>query len=287
MPRKGLFSVSAFAKLSRVTPATLHYYDRIGLLSPGLRSDNSYRYYSHEQLSIINLIRMLQTLGMPLDAIKSLKNGRTPEMVREVLQKQVKDIDNRIEELLSARELSLTLQKCILSCLNIDETMVTVQNLPAAAIIRGDLNDYSRGRNPYDALLSFYQDIAAKYPGVNLNYPVWAIFSEERIKQGDWNWPERYYFYNPAGYDRRPAGLYAVSYARGGYGSNLIAHKKCMEHIEKNKLEICGDAYEEYPLNEFCVTDSKNYLVRLLIPLCEKKAVHPSPFPPLQRDEVV
>ena len=271
MKCSGVFTISDFAKFSRTTRDTLLHYDRIGLLSPELRGANNYRYYSCSQLAVINVIRTLQEFGMALDEIKALKDRRTPVLAEEVFANQIEEIDKKIGNWVRARKLLLTLIKSIHSVSNIDERAITIQFLPAEAIILGDINDYSRGRNDYDALLSFYHAISEKYKELDLNYPVWGTFSEERIKRGDWVWPDRYYFYNPEGHDRRPAALYAVGYMRGGYGQGDELYKRLIDYINNNGFEICGNAYEEYPLNEVCISKDKNYLIRVMITVREKK----------------
>jgi len=271
MRDKNIFSISNFAKFSRTTRDTLLHYDKIGLLSPASRRANNYRYYSREQLAQINVIRTLQKLGMTLEEIKELRNNRTPAQVDEIFARQIGKIDQIIEMWVRAQKLLFTLDKSIHSALNIDEKAITVQFMPVEAIVLGDLNDYSRGRNDYDALLSFYQLTSEKYPDLDLNYPVWGFFSEERIKQKDWVWPDRYYFYNPEGRDKRPAALYAIGYTRGDYGQSEEGYKRIIDYIDNNGFEICGDTYEEYPLNEICISDCKDYLMRIMITVCEKK----------------
>jgi len=266
---RGFFSVKDFAKFSRTSKDTLLYYDRIGLLSPMLRGENNYRYYSHGQLAIVNMIRTFQELGMSLSEIKDMKDNRTPEEIYDLYERQIERINSKIDDWVGARKLLLTLRSSIRHVLNINEEAVTVQFLPAEAIILGDINDYSRGKNDYDALLRFYYSMNEKHPELNFNYPVWGFFSSERIKRGDWVWPDRFYFYNPEGHDKRPAALYAIGYTRGGYGQCDELYRRIIDYIEKNDFEICGDAYEEYPLNEICVADSKNYLIRVMIAVRE------------------
>jgi DNA-binding transcriptional MerR regulator len=266
------FSVSDFARLSRTTRTALHHYDKIGLLSPGSRGSNKYRYYSIGQLAVVNMIRTLQEFGLPLDEIKNLRDRqRTPAQSDEILRQLMEKIDNKAAAWLRAKKLILTLQKSIHSILNVDEEAVTIQSLPAETIILGESNDYSNGRNDFDALLSFYNSINDKYLDLNLNYPVWAVFSEERVKRRDWKWPDRYYFYNPEGRDQRPAGQYAIGYTRDGYGQSAELYNRVVDYIDRNGFEICGDAYEEYPLNEICISDEANYLKRVMIAVCEKK----------------
>jgi DNA-binding transcriptional MerR regulator/effector-binding domain-containing protein len=271
MADHAFFTVNEFAKLARTTRNTLHHYDAIGLLSPISRSENSnYRYYSIGQLADINMIRTLQALGMPLSEIKTQKDRRTPERMEELFTQLLDKINKKIDEWVRAQKLLFTLRKSILSASNVNEDAITIQFLPAEAIVLGNLNDYSRGRNDYNALVSFYNNISEKWPNLDLNYPVWAIFSEERIKHGDWVWPERYYFYNPEGRYKRPAALYAIGYTRGGYGQSDELYHRMLDFIDKNGFEICGDTYEEYPLNEVCVSNDSNYLMRVMITVREK-----------------
>ena len=271
MPENGLFSISDFAKYSRTTRDTLLHYDRIGLLSPVARGENNYRYYSNSQLAAVNVIRTCQNLGMTLDEIKGLKDRRTPELLDEVFTHQIEKIDRKIEDWIRARKLLLTLQKSIHSVSNVDEDSMTIQFLPAEPIVLGDVNDYSGGRTFFDTLLSFYEILSEKYPDLDLNYLVWGTFSAERIKQGDWVGADRFYFYHPEGKDKRPAALYAIGYMRGGYSDGNILFKRLIEYIDKHSFEICGPAFEEYPLNEVFVTESSNYLMRILITVREKQ----------------
>jgi DNA-binding transcriptional MerR regulator len=267
----GLFSISDFAKFSRVTRDTLLHYDRIGLLSPATRGENNYRQYSGHQLAVVNVIRTLQQLGMTLDEIKGLKDRRTPELTSEVLERQIEKIDKTIKDWIRARKLLLTLRKTINSAKNINESSIAIQFLPAGAIVMGDLNDYSQGRTFYDTLLSFYRSVSEKYPDLDLNYYVWGNISESRVKRGEWAGADRFYFYNPEGHDRRPGALYAIGYMRGGYDQGDALYRRLIEYIDKNNFEICGDAYEEYPLNEVCIAEPDNYLMRVMITVREKK----------------
>jgi DNA-binding transcriptional MerR regulator len=271
MNRKETFSIAEFAEFSRTTRDTLLYYDKIGLLSPELRGENNYRYYSSGQLGIVNMIRTGQALGMKLSDIKNLRDNLNPRKIEEFHNRQIRLIDEKIDEWVRARKLLFTITNIIESTFDIDEDEISIQFLPAEAIVLGDLNDYSQGQTAYDALLVFYRDISEKYPDLDLNYPVWGMFSEERIRQKDWEWPDRYYFYNPDGFDKKPASLYAIGYKRGGYGQGAELYVRMLDYIEANGLEMCGPSYEQYLLNELCFLNSEDYLLRLSITVRDRR----------------
>jgi len=265
MLSNGLFTIHEFAERAHVTRDTLLHYDKVGLLPPVERAANNYRYYSDTQFSIMKYIRILQELGMTLEEIKELKDKRSPERFAKLYTEQIAQIDQKIEDWVRARKLLLTLQKNVKSVENIDEGKISVEFLPAEAIVLGELNDFSRGRKSHDAVFSFRNDISEKYPELDLNFPIWATYSQESVKRGECDLPERFYYYNPEGYDRRPAGQYAIGYTRGDYGQNRALLKRLCEFIDANNYEICGNAYEEYPLDELCIVNESEYLIRIMI----------------------
>jgi len=72
-------TIGELAKLSGTTAKTIRYYERIGLLQPAKRGDNSYRYYSDSQVQQLRFIRRTQALGLTLAEI-----GELMELAREV-----------------------------------------------------------------------------------------------------------------------------------------------------------------------------------------------------------
>ncbi|QDQ38962.1 MerR family transcriptional regulator [Legionella geestiana] len=69
------------AKLAQVSVRTLHHYDKIGLLKPGLRQSNNYRLYSETDLLRLQQIIALKFFGFELSQIKALlaRNDTLPD----------------------------------------------------------------------------------------------------------------------------------------------------------------------------------------------------------------
>ncbi|NUS66509.1 MAG: MerR family transcriptional regulator [Saccharothrix sp.] len=70
------WSIAQVARMSKVTSRTLRHYDAIGLLEPAWVGDNGYRYYEREQLLRLQRILLLRDLGLGLDTVAEVLDGR-------------------------------------------------------------------------------------------------------------------------------------------------------------------------------------------------------------------
>ena len=270
MNKNGFITIGELSKFSRVTRAILIHYDKIGVLKPVYVNEHNYRYYSFDQIGWVNFIRTMQLLGMPLKDIKNITLHRNPKMILEIFSKQINDLNNNIIEYIDARTLLLTLQNTIENSINVNEEKIEYVYEKASPLFIGPQNDYSTGKADWDALLDFYNYCGNNGKHINLNYSAWGIFSEERVKRGDWRFPDKYYLNCPDGENQKPAGWYVVGYGRGYYGQTDEIYKKMIAYMDENKMEICGPAYETYPLNEISIENPEEYLIRISITAREK-----------------
>ena len=66
------FTISEFGKLRNVNINSLRYYEKIGILKPDhVDAETGYRYYSPDQLPILDVILLWLDFGMPLKELKS------------------------------------------------------------------------------------------------------------------------------------------------------------------------------------------------------------------------
>src|SRR5216683_6354922 len=76
-----------FAERAGVTVRALHYYDRIGLLSPSARTEAGYRLYTDRDLIRLEQIVALKFIGFPLSQIRDLLNRKDLDL-SEMLRQQ-------------------------------------------------------------------------------------------------------------------------------------------------------------------------------------------------------
>ena len=88
-------------KLTEVKEANIKFYEREGLIKPR-RNENGYRDFSDEDVKIINRIKTLRMLDVPIPEIKKLFDGdvQLEAVLEERLSEmnlQAKVLDNRME----------------------------------------------------------------------------------------------------------------------------------------------------------------------------------------------
>ena len=64
------YTIKEAAKIMNVTPSTLRYYDKQGLLPFMERKDSGYRIFSDTDMSMLHVIECLKKSGMPIKDIR-------------------------------------------------------------------------------------------------------------------------------------------------------------------------------------------------------------------------
>jgi len=67
-----MYSIGQLSKYTNISIRTLRYYDEIGLLKPAMVADSGYRYYSDEEIRVLQHITALKELGFTLASIKEM-----------------------------------------------------------------------------------------------------------------------------------------------------------------------------------------------------------------------
>lgn len=72
MEEETLWTVAQVARQAGITARTLHHYDRIGLLRPGLKTEAGYRLYGQAERERLQEILFLRELDFPLGEIAAI-----------------------------------------------------------------------------------------------------------------------------------------------------------------------------------------------------------------------
>lgn len=84
------YTISEMAKLLGVTPHTLRYYEKVGIIQPWTDEENGYRYYSVVDTRRFNLCRSLRAAGFSLEDCRTLVEQPGAEAGAALLEGQIK-----------------------------------------------------------------------------------------------------------------------------------------------------------------------------------------------------
>ena len=103
--RGQLLSIGEMAEANRVSIATLRLYDRMGLLQPCYRDEESnYRYYDIHQTSRLDIIRYMRNLNMSLAEIQTLLKKEDIMLIEQKLIEKNNQIHQQMRDLKAMHE---------------------------------------------------------------------------------------------------------------------------------------------------------------------------------------
>ena len=128
-------TITEVSKLYDITPDTLRYYERIGLIPKIHRNKNGIRDYTQEDCNWVEFIKCMRNAGLPIetliDYVTMFQQGDSTidarkELLteqRKVLEKKIKDMNEtlgRLNHKIELYEKGLMINKKINNCKNVD-----------------------------------------------------------------------------------------------------------------------------------------------------------------------
>lgn len=103
-----LLLIGQVTALSNVPIRTIRYYESLGLIQSGDRTEGGFRQFSEDVLARLAFIKRSQSLGLSLQEIGELlkvyDRGQLPcDDVQDRLKNKIIEIDKQIDELLTLR----------------------------------------------------------------------------------------------------------------------------------------------------------------------------------------
>ena len=102
-PLQRTYTIKEFEKVTGISAHTLRYFDKVGLLSP-IRGENGYRIYSLEQVSIAEVITLLQKAMFSNAEIKELLENYNSQHTIDSLKTNQKKLRSKIVDLRKAHK---------------------------------------------------------------------------------------------------------------------------------------------------------------------------------------
>jgi len=105
-----MWTIGQVAKKYSLSRSTLIYYDNLGLLTPGGRSEANYRLYSGQDLNKLDRIVLFRSAGLSLEAIATLLDKQGDELDIS-LERRLASINEEIHGLRNQQQIIVSILK--------------------------------------------------------------------------------------------------------------------------------------------------------------------------------
>lgn len=273
---KEYYTVGEMAKLNFISPHTLRYYDKIGLLKPSYTNEKTgYRYYSYKDFLFLDSIEYLRHFGMSLEEIKAQFENRTVDETLRLYQKQLvklrenitalKNIEKRIAHNIENLESSRRGR--------FQERPELVRLGKRRAVI---LNDTVKNDDEYEVAIRKLGHVLYKnnfqYMGEYI-----GIKDEKDIRSGNYNTTKNIGNMclgkppHPSHMEVRiiPAGDYLRMCYIGQTEGVGTAYQKIMAFLEEKDLAIAGEIIETYAIDCIDTANPEEYVTIIEMPVAK------------------
>lgn len=265
-----LLKISEFAALSGISRQLLIYYDNQGILHPAqVDRTNGYRYYSYHQLTAASVIVSLRQAGMPLDCIHAYLMERTPEKMIEVFREQENNLTEQIQKLERIRGMVQSRLAHTAQGIDIGEERIWTAECPEENLFLGPAlpEDY-KFSDGWEYLPSFYE--ACVTHNIQLGLTVGSLVEYDKRTRKLSDKPTQYFCRLPKNqypnFYTRAAGRYVIGTKYMGYNGNTdILYQRIFSYLEKHHLTVCGNAYEEFLIDEIAERDVNRYMLQISV----------------------
>lgn len=266
---KDYYKIGEISKIYGIGRDSLMYYEEIGILKP-FRDKNGYRMYKLSDIWRLNLIKELRSLNFPMKKIKEYLDDRNIESTKEILNKEIILIDEKIEELLSYKQNIMKRLNTIndeLRNLKLYEIDLVYINKRKAL----ELNANITKDEEFDFLIQKLQKDYENRFTILGNNNIGSSFCLDKIKQGIYNEFKSVFcfledeeeIYNIIFNE----GYYLTLTYKGEYKNNKHHINKMFKYIEEKGYKIISDPIEIYKIDIHETEDINEFVTEIQIPV--------------------
>lgn len=266
---KDYYKIGEISKIYGIGRDSLMYYEDIGILKP-FRDKNGYRMYKLSDIWRLNLIKELISLNFPMKKIKEYLDDRNIESTKEILNKELILIDEKIEELLSYKQ---NIMKR-LDTINDELRNLKLYEIDLVYINKRksrELNANITKDEEFDFLIQKLQKDYENRFTILGNNNIGSSFCLDKIKQGIYNEFKSVFcfledeeeIYNIIFNE----GYYLTLTYKGKYKNNKHYINKMFKYIEEKGYKIISDPIEIYKIDIHETEDINEFITEIQIPV--------------------
>lgn len=257
-----------FAKLCKVNKQTLFYYDQIGLLSPVLKNEKGYRYYSIHQIELFFVIDLLKDLGMSLNDIQTYMQNKSPESFLSLMYQKKEEIVKKRQDIEMKEKMidaNITLME---EALHLDFHQITFEQLPEATLYLSRNIENVTDKEFIEVVSDFINELNLSQ--LDSGYPIGSITKREQVIKGDFSNYSYLYIEQPNPKEGYPyfqvvKGDFLIGYHIGDEKTINKTYKRLFSEMERLELTLGDYVFEEYIYDSVVKNDKEHYVTKIMM----------------------
>lgn len=272
MDRKNLFPIGEVSKLFHISVSSLRHYENIGLLTPAYISPNSgYRYYGTEQFEVLNTIRYLRALDMPLTEIEDFLKNKDIDLIKEKLQQQKQAVLKKQQELKRIEQKIDHRLNWLMDAENAPLNTVSLIQRPACRIVWVDdplkIDDSADMEAPIRRLDQSGAEAVVFLGKVGLGISVEHLQKAETNRyDGIFLILDQEDIYTGETLELLETLCVRLRF-RGSHAEAPAQYQKLLDYIDKHKMQIDGFSREVTLIDYGITNDRERFVTEICIPV--------------------
>lgn len=277
MNKSELFKIGEIAKMFHLSVGTLRHYEKNGLIKPTYIDENSgYRYYSAQQFEVLNTIRYLRTLDMPLDKIKEFLANRNILSIQKMLEIQKLKVIEKQKELKRIEKKINNRLKYLDDAQHSEFEKIIIKLIPEKRVVwlKNNLEIKTYTDNDFETSirkLEQNQEETAVFLG-----KIGLGISREKLLKKQYKSYDRIFLIldDEDNYNGKvefiPSKMNITVRFCGIHKDAQKYYQKLFDYIEKNELEIIGFSKEISMIDYGITNDTSKFVTEIQIPVKHK-----------------
>lgn len=267
------FTIGEMARMHRIPESTLRYYDEKGIFHPTIVDPQTqYRYYTLDQFSMLDLIKFLRHLDIPLKQIKQYIDERTPSNVMDLLVRQKMLLEQKQKEIaLMITRLDQNIDTIHQAFTRTKDT-VNFKQIPKRTITSVEM-DPSASTEMFEYCIHSLQNNRHLHDVSLFVGAIGVILSKEALLRKDYEASNRLfinvnYLSTLSENDHViEEGLFVCAYHYGPYDQTPETYEMLIQKIEEQDYEIVGDGIEIVVIDLSMTSNPDEYISEIQIPV--------------------
>jgi DNA-binding transcriptional MerR regulator len=257
-----------FAKLCKVNKQTLFFYDQIGLLSPVMKNEKGYRFYSIRQIELFFVIDLLKDLGMSLNDIQQYMQNKSPESFLSLMYRKKDEMVKKIQEMEMKQKVIEAKIALMEEASRLDFHQITLEQLPEVTLYLSRNIENITSVEFVEVVSDFINELNVSQ--LDSGYPLGVITKREHILKGEFSNYSYLYIEQPTpkeGYQyfKSVKGDFLVGYHLGDDKSIHQTYGRLFSEMERLHIAMGEYVFEEYIYDTVVMNHKEHYVTKIMI----------------------